>query len=270
MKKDFFPIMDKDGILKPVLLILLEQLIEAGIEEVCLVIGEEEQPIYDEFFGRLPRENYEKLPEDKKYYQDLLMKIGKKVTYVYQRQRKGFGHAVYQCREFTGDEPVLLLLGDMIYQTGEERNCMKQMIEAYETIGTTMISMHTIPKEDVVHYGIMHGEWENSEETLLKLDEIAEKPSVEYAEDYLAVKTRKNRENYYAVFGQYILTREVFQELEKNIAENKLERGEIQLTSALDQVREKYGVSGFVVNGRSYDVGLPEAYYRTFVEMGRP
>jgi UTP-glucose-1-phosphate uridylyltransferase/galactokinase len=270
MKKDFFPIMDKDGILKPVLLILLEQLIEAGIEEVCLVIGEEEQPIYDEFFGRLPRENYEKLPEDKKYYQNLLMKIGKKVTYVYQRQRKGFGHAVYQCREFTGDEPVLLLLGDMIYRTGEERNCMKQMIEAYETIGTTMISMHTIPKEDVVHYGIMHGEWENSEETLLKLDEIAEKPSVEYAEDYLAVKTRKNRENYYAVFGQYILTREVFQELEKNIAENKLERGEIQLTSALDQVREKYGVSGFVVNGRSYDVGLPEAYYRTFVEIGRP
>lgn len=263
MKKDFFPIMDTDGILKPVLLILLEQLVEAGIEEVCLVIGEEEQHLYDQFFGRLTSENYDKLSEEKKYFQKLLMRIGQKVTYVYQKERKGFGHAVYQCREFTKDEPVLLLLGDMIYRTNENRNCMMQMIEAYENIGTTVVSMHTVPKKEVVHYGIMHGEWENQEQTLLKIDEMAEKPTVDYAEDFLSVRTKKQRENYYAVFGQYILTKEVFQELEQNIADNKLERGEIQLTSALDQVREKYGMVGYVVNGCSFDVGLPEAYYQT-------
>ena len=267
MKKDFFPIIDTDGILKPVLLILLEQLVEAGIEEVCLVIGEEEQHLYDEFFGRMTSENYDKLPEEKKYFQKLLMKIGQKVTYVYQKERKGFGHAVYQCREFTKGEPVLLLLGDMIYRTNEDRNCMMQMIDAYEKIGTTVVSMHTVPKTDVVHYGIMHGEWENQEQTLLKIDEMAEKPTVEYAEDFLSVQTKKEKENYYAVFGQYILTKEVFQELEDNIANNKLERGEIQLTSALDQVREKYGMTGYVVNGRSFDVGLPEAYYQTMQDF---
>ena len=65
LKKSFFPIMDRDGILKPALLILLEQLDEAGIEDICLVIGEDEQPIYDEFFAPLPKEHYEKLPDDR-------------------------------------------------------------------------------------------------------------------------------------------------------------------------------------------------------------
>ena len=269
MKKDFFPILDRDGVLKPVLLILLEQLVEAGIEEVCLIIGEEEQPIYDAFFARMTSENYDKLPEDKKYYQNLLMKLSSKVTYVYQKERKGFGHAVYQAKEFAGDAPVLLLLGDMIYHSNEGRNCMKQMTDAYENFGTTMISMHTVPEEDVVHYGIMHGEWENEEQTLLKLDQIAEKPTVEYARDYLNVRTVKSKENYYAVFGQYILTKEVFEELRSNIQNNRLERGEFQLTSALDQVREKYGVTGVVINGTSYDVGLPEAYVRTIERFYR-
>ena len=75
MKKDFFPIIDTDGILKPVLLILLEQLVEAGIEEVCLVIGEEEQHLYDEFFGRMTSENYDKLPEEKKYVDIIISKF---------------------------------------------------------------------------------------------------------------------------------------------------------------------------------------------------
>lgn len=263
LKKDFFPVMDKDGILKPVLLILLEQLVNAGIEKICLVIGEEEQPLYDAFFGELSKEHYEKLPEEKKKYEDLLESLNTKVTYVYQKERKGFGHAVYQCKKFTNDEPVLLLLGDMIYHSNIDKNCMEQMIDAYEQTSLSVVSMHTVPKEDVVHYGIMTGRWENTNQNLLKITEMCEKPAVEYAEDYLAVKTKACDENYYAVFGQYVLTKEVFDELESNIKNNKLERGEFQLTSALDQVREKYGLMGYVVDGTSYDVGLPEQYIKT-------
>lgn len=267
LKKDFFPVMDKDGILKPVLLILLEQLVQAGIEKICLVIGEDEQPVYDAFFGELSTEHYEKLPADKRKYEDLLESLRNKITYVYQKERKGFGHAVYQCREFTNDEPVLLLLGDMIYHSNTDENCMLQMIEAYEKSGLPVISMHAVLKADVVHYGIMTGQWEDKEQTLLKLTEIKEKPTVEYAEDYLKVHTKNNAENYYAVFGQYVLTKDVFDELEKNIAENKLENGEFQLTSALEQTREKLGMVGYVVNGKSYDVGLPEQYIKTVKEF---
>lgn len=263
LKKDFFPIMDRDGILKPAILILLEQLVQAGIEKICLVIGPDEKPIYEAFFGELSREHYDKLPDDKKKYEDLLESLKDKISYVYQMERKGFGHAVYQCREFTKDEPVLLLLGDMVYHSNQDKNCMEQMIDSYEKTGLPVISMHTVDKNDVVHYGIMTGQWENNEENILKITQMVEKPSVQFAEDYLSVATKNQKENYYAVFGQYILTKEVFDELENNIKNNKLERGEFQLTSALDQTREKKGLVGFVVDGNSFDIGLPGEYIKT-------
>lgn len=268
IKKDFFPILDTDGILKPVLLILLEQLVEADIEDICLVIGEEERPLYDMFFARLSSENYDKLSDDKKFYQNLLMSLARRITYVYQKERKGFGHAVYQCREFTNGEPVLLLLGDMIYRSNTSQNCMQQMIDAYENCGMPIISMHTVDPEEVVHYGIMHGQWENSDQRFLKLDEIKEKPTVDYAKEYLNVKTRESEENYYAVFGQYVLTPEVFENLENNIKNNLLENNEIQLTTALEQTRASSGMMGLVIDGKSYDVGLPQAYVKTVSEYG--
>ena len=265
LKKSFFPILDKDGILKPVLLILLEQLEQAGIEKVCLVIGEGEQEAYDEFFTPVAKEYYDKLPDDKKAYDDLLARMGKKITYVVQKERKGFGHAVYQCRDFVREDPVLLLLGDMIYRSSTNDNCMTQMIKAYEKYGLPVISMHKVAKNDVVHYGIMHGQWENPEESILKLDEIKEKPPVAYAEDHLSVKTKNAKENYYAVFGQYVLTKEVFEALKEDIDSSRLESGEIQLTGALETVRSRTGMIGYVVSGKSYDVGLPEKYYETMM-----
>lgn len=268
IKKDFFPVLDRDGILKPAILILIEQLIEAGIEDICLVIGEGERPVYDEFFSALKREHYEKLSSEKKAYEDMLIRIGRRVTYVEQKERKGFGHAVYQCRDFTKKDPVLLLLGDMIYHAGESGiNCMKQMVDAYEKTGLPVISMHTVPLDEVVHYGIMHGQWEdNSKETLLKLDRIAEKPSVDDAKEYLRVATKAKKDNYFAVFGQYVLNDEVFEILKENIDNNKLESGEIQLTSALEECRRRSGMMGYVVDGTSYDIGLPEMYIRTLSE----
>ena len=157
IKKEFFPIIDKDGYVKPVIMNLLEQLEASGIEEICLVIGEEEQSQYDAFFSPLSQEHISKLSEEKRAYEEKILEIGKKITYVYQKERKGFGHAVYQCREFAGNEPVLLLLGDMIYQSFEERTCSLQLIEAYEECGKTMISMQDVPLEKVSRYGIMCG-----------------------------------------------------------------------------------------------------------------
>ena len=263
IKKDFFPVMDKDGILKPAILILLEQLIDAGIDKICLVVAEGEKALYDSFFSSLSAEYYEKLPEEKKRYEDLLENLKNRVTYVVQKERKGFGHAVFMCRDFCDNEPILLLLGDMIYRSNQNKNCMEQMIDAYEVCGLPVVSMHKVPKKDVVHYGIMAGEWEDKEQTVLKLSGFCEKPAEDYAQEYLKVATKKEDENYYAVFGQYILTKEVFDELETNIKTGKTSQGEFQLTDALEQTMEKIGMRGFLVDGKSYDIGLPEKYIET-------
>lgn len=266
IKKDFLPILDKDGVLKPVILILLEQLVEAGIEQICLVIGENEQSEYDNFFSPLPQEHYAKLSEERRAYERKIVEIGKKLTFVYQRERLGFGHAVFQCKEFTNDEPVLLLLGDMIYRSKEEKNCMTQFIEAYQKVGHSMVSIHSVPLNDVVHYGIIHGKWENPEEDLMKMDGIYEKPTRDYAKEYLGVQ-KYNTTRYYAVFGQYILTNEIFKELENNIKNGKTSGGEYQLTDALQAVCQNNGMYAFRPNGESYDVGLPEAYRDTMASF---
>lgn len=269
MKKDFFPILDKDGMFKPALMILLEQLHASGITDICLVIGKEERALYDSFFAPLPEEHRNKLPLEKRMYEDLIVRIGRKITYVYQEERKGFGHAVYQCREFTKGEPVLLLLGDMIYESGEARSCMTQLIDAYEKCGVPVVSMQKVPLADCVHYGMMHGQWENREETLLKLDAFCEKPSCEYASEYLNNVRKNTKDQFYAVFGQYILTKEVFEALESDIAAGRTSMGEIQLTSALDKVRERIGMMGLLMNGKSYDIGLPEKYCQTLMTYGK-
>ena len=268
IKKEFFPIIDKDGYVKPVIMNLLEQLEASGIEEICLVIGEEEQSQYDAFFSPLSQEHISKLSEEKRAYEEKILEIGKKITYVYQKERKGFGHAVYQCREFAGNEPVLLLLGDMIYQSFEERTCSLQLIEAYEECGKTMISMQDVPLEKVSRYGIMCGKWENSNENLLKITQMVEKPDVNYAKDCLRVKTKNDGDKYYCAYGQYILTPEVFDALEYNIENNITTKGEIQLTDALDKVRENSGIMGFVFNGKVFDVGTPEMYRDTIMNYG--
>ena len=269
IKKDFLPVLDKDGMFKPVLMVLLEELVASGIEKICLVIGEDEQPVYDDFFARMSEENYEKLPEEKQKYEDFISGLRSKITYVYQRERKGFGHAVFQSREFAGDDPVLLLLGDTIYESSIGKTCSQQMIDAYEEYDMPVISMHDVPLEEVVHYGIMRGSWVDDKERYAVLEEIAEKPTAEYALENLKMPFKQTEENYYAVFGQYILTKEVYDVLEKNIREGNYSRGEIQLTDALEEVRRTSGMMGCRIRGESYDVGLPEMYIDTISRFGR-
>lgn len=134
LKKDFFPIVDKDGLVKPVIMILLEELINSGIEEICLVLGsEEERKQYKEFFEtRLSSEHFNKLNAAAQEYENKILNIGKRLRYVYQKEKLGFGHAVYQCNEFVNGDPVILLLGDTLYHSFSNKPCALQLIEAYE------------------------------------------------------------------------------------------------------------------------------------------
>ncbi len=265
MPKCMMPVLDRDGVLKPALLIMLEQLMEAGIEDICLIIGEDEQPDFDRFFEPLPEEQQEKLPDSKRKYEDLISNLRHHITNVYQRERLGFGHAVWLAKRFTDGEPALLLLGDFLYRSNTAVNCCKQVIDAYKECGGALVSITEIPLSRVVHYGIVHGCWNNKEETILKADRMVEKPTDDYAEEYLGIDNARGERKYYATFGQYVLTPEVFDELERQIkvVGKPSEGKEFGLTSALDTIRENNGLFGFVPDGESFDIGLPDAYRET-------
>lgn len=271
LKKDFFPIPDKDGMVKPVILILLEELIKSGIEEICLVLGSEEERLkYRDFFETpLSDEHLYKLSPEMQEYENRILAIGKKLRYVYQKEKRGFGHAVYQAADFANNEPVLLLLGDTLYRSESNKTCALQMIEQYEQFNKLMVAIHSIPLADVSHYGILSGTWEDKNETVLSISKMAEKPKASYAEEFLAVRCRDGERRFMSVFGQYILTPEVFEQLRSDIENSDNPDKEIELTSALDKIREQYGMIGIQLQGRMYDMGNYSAFVNCVSEYSK-
>ena len=271
LKKDFFPIPDVDGMVKPVILVLVEELARSGIEEICLVLGsEEERKQYREFFETpLPEEHLRKLNPEMQEYENRILALGKKLRYVYQKEKRGFGHAVYQAADFANNEPVLLLLGDTIYRTDSNKPCALQLIERYEQYNKLMVAIHPVPLGEVSHYGILSGTWEDKDETELMVTQMNEKPKASFAEEFLGVKCKDGERKYMSVFGQYVLTPEVFDQLRTDIENATDPNKEIELTSALDSVREQIGMVGVQLKGRMYDMGNYQAFRNCVSEYSK-
>ena len=271
-KKDFFPMPCPDGMVRPVILILLEELVKSGIEEICLVLGsKEERQQYKDFFEKpLSDEHLGKLNAEAQEYENHILDIGKRLRYVYQEEKRGFGHAVYQAAEFAGNEPVLLMLGDTLYRSTTNKPCALQLIEEYERYNQLLVSIHSIPLAEVSHYGILSGVWEDKERTILNVSVMQEKPKASYAEEFLGVRNGEGQKEYYSVFGQYILTPDVFDQLASDIAQADADGDtsrEIELTAALEAVRQKTGMMGVRLNGVMFDMGNPKALRRCILKF---
>lgn len=275
LKKEFFPIPCPDGMVRPVILILLEELVKSGIEEICLVLGsEEDRQLYADFFERpLSTEHMSKLNKESQEYENHILDIGKRLHYVYQREKRGFGHAVYQAADFTHNEPVLLMLGDTLYRSTSNKPCALQLIEQYERYNRLIVGLYPVPLNTVSHFGIMSGVWENKECSVLSVSTLYEKPKASYAEEFLSVKNNiTGAKEYCSVFGQYILTPEVFHQLEADIKKADAEGDhvrEIELTSALEEVRQKIGMMGVRLQGERFDMGNPAALTDTIMQYSK-
>ena len=275
LKKEFFPIPCPDGMVRPVILILLEELVKSGIEEICLVLGsEEDRQLYADFFERpLSTEHMSKLNKESQEYENHILDIGKRLHYVYQREKRGFGHAVYQAADFTHNEPVLLMLGDTLYRSTSNKPCALQLIEQYERYNRLIVGLYPVPLNTVSHFGIMSGVWENKDCSVLSVSTLYEKPKASYAEEFLSVKNNiTGAKEYCSVFGQYILTPEVFHQLEADIKKADAEGdhvSEIELTSALEEVRQKIGMMGVRLQGERFDMGNPAALTDTIMQYSK-
>ncbi len=269
-KKELFPIIDQDGIAKPAILLIVEEALEAGLEEVIIIVQEDDLDAFHSLFNvQISIENYNKLPPHFQEYAQRLLEIGRRVTFVTQPNQQGFGHAVYCAREAIGDEPFLLMLGDHLYRSSSEGSCAKQLLDAYKQHGINVLGLRHTPEDQIANFGTVAGEW-LEEGCLINVTEFAEKPTVDYARNNLLVPDLPDDE-YLTVFGLYVIKPQLFDYLEEHIAHNVRERGEFQLTSALDRLRQEDSFLGLVMEGRRYDIGLPEYYLdtlQTFVKKG--
>ena len=146
-KKELFPIIDRDGIAKPVILYLVEEALGAGVEEVILIVQESDLAYFSAFFNvQLTIENYNKLPGHFQEYARRILEIGHHISFAVQPAQEGFGHAVYCTREKVGNEPFLLVLGDHLYRSDSDRSCARQLIDSYGRHGTSVVGLRRTPE----------------------------------------------------------------------------------------------------------------------------
>lgn len=268
-KKELFPIIDQDGIAKPAILLIVEEALNAGLEEVIIVVQEDDLRDFHSFFNnQISIENYNKLSRHSQEYARRILEIGQRVSFVVQPTQEGFGHAVYCAREAIKDEPFLLMLGDHLYRSNGEQSCTQQLVDAYHQHGINILGLRRTPENMIANFGTVAGVWLD-EGYLLNVTEFAEKPTLDYARSNLRVPGLAEDE-YLTIFGMYIIKPQLFEYLEEHIANNVREHGEFQLTSALDRLRREDGFLGLIMDGRRYDIGLPEYYLDTLRTFREP
>lgn len=266
VKKELFPVVDRDGRAKPVILTIIEEALKAGIEEIGLVVQDSDRTTFEDFLHTPPAvENFNKLSRADQQYSDYVLDVGHHVEFITQDIQEGFGHAVYCAREWVNGEPFLLLLGDHLYRSESDVCCAQQLIHVYERFNHSVVGLKVSSEEEIRNFGCVTGAWQE-ENSILSVSEIYEKPEPDYAREHLHVEGMAENE-YLTLFGQYILNPLIFNYLEENITHNIREKGEFQLTSCIDRLRREEGLNGYLVRGKCYDIGMPEAYLKTLNEF---
>lgn len=269
VKKEFFPIVDKSGLVKPVIQLNVEEALDAGIEEIAIIIQPDDEPLFKSYFGELPSvlaERYEKDELNKKLASHL-KEMEKHIIYIHQVKQEGFGHAVYCAKEWANGEPVLLMLGDHLFRSNLEINCSKQLINVYEKYKATVSGVARTPACQLRYFGTVAGEWLNGMKEVFQVTHLYEKPTIEYAREHLRMPGLPE-DTYFCFFGMHVFSNAIFDMLEFQITHNIREKGEFQLTSAQERLRQQeQNYYGLEVNGERFDIGVPPEFKKTIANF---
>jgi UTP--glucose-1-phosphate uridylyltransferase len=268
VQKEMFPLVDRDGLTKPIIQIIGEEAIESGIEEICIITQPGEEDQYRQYFRRFD-DDVVKSFRGKSWAileSEKLGAFGERLHFAEQHSAEGFGHAVYQARKFVGDEPFLLLLGDHIYISDIEDRCANQLLRVFEQRdGATAVTGVQPTLEKLLHlFGVIQGRPDHASPGVYAAERIVEKPSQELAREQL-VTPGLPAGNYLAHFGMYVFAAQIFDSLEYLIKNDLREKNEIQLTAAQEHLRQQspgnyYAAIAF---GRRFDTGIPYGLMET-------
>lgn len=247
MPKEMLPVLDK-----PTIQYIVEEAVQAGITDIIIVTGKHKRAIEDHFDHQ--RELEENLKMKGKYDELTAVEHSTNLAnifYVRQKAPKGLGHAVSAAKQFIGDDPCAILLGDDILEGKDGTSCIGQIIEQYEKTGSSVIGVQTVAEQDVHRYGIV--EYDEKKDDLYTVSNMFEKPDSTETDSRLAI------------MGRYVLTPEIFDELDKGIIGAG---GEIQLTDAiLAMKKDGNKVYAYDFKGDRFDVGHKRGFVKANIDF---
>lgn len=246
LAKEMLPIVDT-----PTIQYIVEEAIASGIEDIVIVDGKSKRSIEDHFDSNPELEN--NLKEKGK---DEMLELVQQTTdinlyFIRQSHPQGLGDAVLTAKSFIGNEPFVVLLGDDLTQDKEPLT--KQLIDRYNATGESTLAVMRVPHDQVSEYGVIDPAAKVSEDGLYRVKNFVEKPKPEDAPSDLAI------------IGRYLLTPEIFEELE-NTAPGK--GNEVQLTDAIDSLNNRQHVYAHEFKGSRYDIGSKIGFLETNIEFG--
>jgi len=260
--KAMLPMVDIDGINKPIIQIIAEEAIQSGIEEIGLICAPGDEKRYIESFQALQATLLKAFKSDWAQVQASNIKnLLERISFIVQTEQRGYGHAVYQAKEFVNDEPFLLLLGDYLYVSDiEGKRCAHQLIELANREDCSVSAVNPTIEHMIGKYGTLTGKAVLNYKGVYEIEKIIEKPSVSLAE--LELQTPGLRAGYYlCFFGMHVFKPSIF-ELLRN-AGSDAGSGYILLTPVLEQLAQTDKYLALEMKGNRFDttkkLGLMEA-----------
>jgi UTP--glucose-1-phosphate uridylyltransferase len=224
-------LVDRDAATKTALRIIIEEILAAGIDEICVVVCPGDQAAYSAAAG----------PH------------GGRLAFVEQTSPRGYGHAVLCAQDFVGPKPFLLLVGDHLYVSGGQKRCAQQLVEIALAEKCAVSAVQATHESKLPYYGAVGGHLISGRKGLYEISHLLEKPTPTEAEQSLIVPGLRAG-HYLCFFGMHVLTASVMELLAADAAES----GDrpVHLTTALASLarRERYLAAELL--GRRYDIGV--------------
>jgi UTP--glucose-1-phosphate uridylyltransferase len=261
--KAMMPLVDRDGLAKPVLHLLIAEALSAGIEEIALVVSPGQDTDVRRYFRRFDDDLLTALKDRPGLLaiSEQLDAWGRRITCIEQPTSEGFGHAVWCAKDWVGDEPFVLMLGDYVFASNQERTCTQQLVDVFvqhgpsAASGTFLCDAETLPRVGVIGSQPVPGA-----AGLFTAERIVEKPSLEQARNEL-VTPGLPTDRWLAHFGNHVFTAAIMDELDAMVRDDVRERGEIQMTASQERLRARGApYLAYVIDGQAYDAGIPEGW----------
>ncbi len=264
LQKEMIPLVDRDGVCKPALQMVVEEALDSGIEQVLIVTRPGLELVLRRHFRALDEQElglYSDQPVAVAQA-ERLVQMEQALSYALQLSPEGYGHAVYCAREFVGNQPFLLLLGDHVYVNREPRRCARQLLDVFEHYGCPLSGVERTPAEHLCHFGTVAGKPLPDRSGVWEARALYEKPTPDYAREFLR-SPGLPADTYLTFLGMHVFTPDLFDCLEEMIRENRRERGEFQLTTAQEMLRSRRRYLAVEVEGSRHDMGNPAGLVET-------
>lgn len=245
--KEMLPIVDT-----PTIQYIIEEIVASGIKEILIINGRNKVVMINHF-DNVPELEFFLSKQGKTEQLEMIEGITNlaNIYTIRQKEAKGLGHAVLCAKDFVGDDPFAVVLGDdVIYNP--ERPALKQLLDVYHETGSSVIGVQRVPWDEVDKYGIVRTKSKETKD-VERVKGLVEKPPLDEAPSNLAI------------IGRYVITPEIFPILERT---KKGAGGEIQLTDALNELTEIQTVFCCDIKGKRYDLGSKLGFLMATVEYG--